>query len=231
LHSGALRKPGIRASENVTIPLNSIIRGRRVCFRDLVLERRQAGEPSPDAAAALLADRVFHGELKLKQWNHAVDSWLARVECLRAAMPELELPIFTEEDYRMILTEICHGASTYKQIKDRPVLPVVKQWLSPPMRAAIETLAPEQITLGNGTRAKVDYVTDPEPSISVVLQRLYDVTQTPAIANGRLALLVKILAPNQRPVQITHDLQGFWDNSYPAIRTQWKGRYPKHEWR
>ena len=208
-----------------------VVAERRLQFRDLVLERRQSGEPPEDAAAALLAEQVFQGELLLKQWNHAVKSWLARVECIRKAMPELELPEFTGEDHRLLLTEICRGARTYKQVKDRPVLRVVKDWLSPTQRAAVESFAPEQVVLSNGTRAKVDYVTDPEPSVSVILQRLYDVNDTPTIADRRVTLLVKILAPNQRPAQVTKDLRGFWDNSYAAVKTQLKGRYPKHEWR
>ncbi len=208
-----------------------VVAERRVLFRDLVLERKQAGEPPADEAAQLLARQVVNGILKLKLWNHGVESWLARVRLLQQAMPELELPEFTEEDRLLIVTEICQGAFTYKQIKDRPVLPSVKQWLSPPLQTAIESYAPEQVTLTNGTRAKIDYVSDPEPTISVILQRLYDVNDTPTIAGGRVPLKVQILAPNQRPAQVTTDLRGFWENSYEAVKTQLKGRYPKHEWR
>ena len=146
-------------------------------------------------------------------------------------MPELEIPEFAEEDRLLMLTEICQGATTYKQIKDRQVLPVLKQWLSAPVQSAVDSYAPDRITLTNGTSAKINYVMDPEPTIGVILQKLYDVEETPTICNGKVTLKVQVLAPNQRPAQVTTDLKSFWENSYPAVRTQLKGRYPKHEWR
>ena len=208
-----------------------VVAERQVCFRDLVLERKEAGEPPLNEAAGILAERVLTEELKLKQWNHAVESWLARIRVVREAMPELELPEFTVDDKLLVLTEVCQGAVTYKQIKDKPVLPVLKQWLSPAHRSAVETYAPEHVTLTNGVSAKVDYVTNLEPAIGVILQRLYDVKDTPAIVDGRVILKVQILAPNQRPAQVTNDLRGFWKNSYPAVKKDLMGRYPKHEWR
>ena len=74
-------------------------------------------------------------------------------------------------------------------------------------------------------------MTDPEPTIKVILQRLYDVVETPTICDRRVTLKVQILAPNQRPAQVTRDLKGFWENSYAGVRSELKGRYPKHEWR
>ena len=209
-----------------------VVAERRKCFRDLVLEARQTGEPPADEAAQILAEQVAAGNLNLKLWNHGVESWLARVALVAQAMPELEIPEFTEEDRLLMLTEICQGAVTYKQIKDRHVLPVLKQqWLSAPLQAAVESYAPDRITLTNGTNAKIDYVTDPAPTIGVILQKLYDVEETPTICGGKVKLKVQVLAPNQRPAQVTIDLKSFWENGYPAVRTQLKGRYPKHEWR
>lgn len=208
-----------------------VLAEKRVCFRDLVLESRQVGEPPVAQAASLLAKEVLAGNLKLKQWNHAVDVWLGRVALVRETMPEIEVPEFTEDDRLLVLEEICQGAFTYKQIKDRPVLPVVKDWLSPGHRSAVNSYAPEQVVLSNGVRAKVDYLSDSGPSIGVILQRLYDVEDTPTLCDGRVSVKVQVLAPNQRPAQITTDLKRFWAEGYPAVKSQLKGRYPKHEWR
>lgn len=208
-----------------------VVAESRRCFRDLVLDSRQMGEPPEEESAQLLAEQVAEGNLKLKLWNHAVESWLARVAVVREAMPELEIPEFSDEDRLLVLTEICRGGFTYKQIKDRHVLPVVKQWLSEPLQAAVKSYAPEEVTLTNGMNVKIDYVTDPEPTIKVILQRLYDVVETPTICDRRVTLKVQILAPNQRPAQVTRDLKGFWENSYAGVRSELKGRYPKHEWR
>src|SRR5690606_18684525 len=149
-------------------------------------------------AAGILADRVLSGELTIKAWNAQVDAWLARVELLREHMPELQLPAFTEEDRRLVVHEICLGAHTYRQIKDRPVWPILEQWLSNEQKASVDFYAPDRVTLSNGISAKVDYLAN-EPAISVVLQKLYDVQETPTIADGRLPLVINILAPNQRP--------------------------------
>lgn len=199
-------------------------------FRDLVLYSKQSGEAPKDKAAEVLAEEVVSGRLLLKGWNAKCTDWVARVACLSKNFPELELPEFDEESRRLVIAEACHGGTSYKQIKDRPVWPALSKWLSPMHTASVETLAPGRIKLANGREAKVTYL-DGEPKISMVLQRLYDVNETPVIGNGKIPLVVEILGPNQRPVQRTRDLVGFWKNGYPEIRKQLKGRYPKHEWR
>jgi ATP-dependent helicase HrpB len=203
-------------------------RGER--FRDLVLYSKQSGEAPKDKAAEVLAEEVVSGRLLLKGWNAKCMDWVARVGCLRKKFPELEFPEFDEESRLLVITEACHGGTSYKQIKDRPVWPALSKWLSPMHAASVEALAPGRIKLGNGREVKVTYL-DGEPKISMVLQRLYDVHETPVIGNGKIPVVVEILGPNQRPVQRTRDLVGFWENSYPEIRKQLKGRYPKHEWR
>jgi ATP-dependent helicase HrpB len=78
---------------------------------------------------------------------------------------------------------------------------------------------------------RVEYRKDAPPQISVILQQLYDTHENPRVAGGKVPVTVEILAPNQRPVQTTGDLGSFWRTSYAAVRTQLKGRYPRHEWR
>lgn len=203
-------------------------RGER--FRDLILYSKQSGEAPKDKAAEALAEEVVSGRMLLKGWNAKCRAWVARVGCLRESFPELGFPEFDEESHRLVVAEACHGCLSYKQVKDRPVWPALSKWLSPMHAASVETLAPERIRMQNGTEAKITYL-DGEPKISMVLQRLYDVKETPVIGDGKIPVLVEILGPNQRPVQRTRDLAGFWENSYPEIRKQLKGRYPKHEWR
>ncbi len=149
---------------------------------------------------------------------------------MRRSCPELGLPEFTEEDRRLVINEFCQGLVSYKEIKEREVWPFLKVWLSTEQRSLINTYAPQKIKLSNGREVKVIYGDD-TPKISIVLQQLYDVSSVPTICNGKVPVLVEILGPNHRPVQRTEDLEGFWESSYPEIRKQLKGRYPKHEWR
>jgi ATP-dependent helicase HrpB len=90
---------------------------------------------------------------------------------------------------------------------------------------------PERITLSNGRTPKVTYEAGNPPFISLRIQELFGVTQTPKIAMGRVPLSVHILAPSMRPVQVTQDLANFWREHYPRIKSELQRRYPKHEWR
>ena len=116
-------------------------------FRDLVLESKQSDVVPADKAAGVLAQEILAGRCVLKNWDEAVEQWIARVNRLREWMPELELPAIGEEDRHALLQQICLGAVSYKQIKDKPVWPVVKSWLSPQQQAWIEEYAPERIEL------------------------------------------------------------------------------------
>lgn len=200
-------------------------------FRDLVLTSKERGEPDEAIAATLLADEVVAGRLTLTLWNERVEQWITRLNCLAKWMPELELPPITDADRRTLIEQVCLGCIAYRQIKEKEVFPALHDWLSPMQRDLLERFAPERLPLKNGKSAKVTYDEKAAPSVSVILQQLYDVNENPRIADGRVTVTVHLLSPAQRPIQTTGDLGRFWKESYPAIRAQMKGRYPKHEWR
>ncbi|HUJ08973.1 MAG TPA: ATP-dependent helicase HrpB, partial [Verrucomicrobiae bacterium] len=138
----------------------------RKSFRDLVLEAERSDEAPLDDAARILADEVLAGRCVLKNWDDAVEQWIVRVNRLRDWMPELNLPAISTDDRRSLVEQICHGAVSYKEIKDKTVWPVVKAWLSPQQQAWVEEHAPERIELKSGRRAKVKYSVDGPPTIS-----------------------------------------------------------------
>ena len=200
-------------------------------FRSLVLSSREKGEPDEGTAATLLADEVVAGRLQLTLWNERVEQWITRVNCLSKWMPDIEIPAIGEEDRRIIIEQVCHGATAYRQLKDKDVFPALHQWLSHAQRDLLERYAPERLNLKNGKTARIVYDEKQPPSVSVVLQQLYDVNENPKVASGRITVTVHLLSPAQRPIQTTSDLGRFWRESYPAVRTQLRGRYPRHEWR
>jgi ATP-dependent helicase HrpB len=202
-----------------------------VRFRSLVLSSREKGEPDEATAATLLADEVMAGRLQLTLWNERVEQWITRVNCLSKWMPDIEIPAIGEEDRRIIIEQVCHGATAYRQLKDKDVFPALHQWLSHAQRDLLERYAPERLNLKNGKTARIVYDEKQPPSVSVVLQQLYDVHENPKVAGGRITVTVHLLSPAQRPIQTTSDLGRFWRESYPAVRTQLRGRYPRHEWR
>jgi len=202
-----------------------------LCFRDLTIETRRIEPPPVDAAARILAEEVLSGRLPLRGWDTAVEQWILRVNLVARACPELNLAPIEEGDRRTLIEVICQDAICYKDIKDRPALPVVKGWLSGSQQALVEKHAPERLELANGKRPKVVYAANTPPFIAARIQELYGLKQIPALALGRVRPVLHILAPNNRPVQITHDLAGFWVEHYPTIKRELQRRYPRHEWR
>jgi ATP-dependent helicase HrpB len=200
-------------------------------FRGLALSAKRVEPPPADMAARLLADEIIAGRLPLPNWDHNVEQWLLRLRLLCQHCPELQLPPITEDDRKHIIGQLCHGAVSYKDIKEREVKPVVMSWLSEPQRGLLDKHAPERLTLPNGRTPKVAYEATGPPHISLRIQELYDVTQTPKIALGRVPVLVHILTPGMKPIQITQDLASFWREHYPRIKSELQRKYPKHLWR
>ncbi len=199
-------------------------------FRDLVLESRPSGTAPKAEAASLLAERVLAGELHLKAWDEKVEAWFARINLVAEHCPEYGFVPIDDEAKLLLLEQICSGASSYAQIKDRPVWPALREWLPAHQVAALDRLAPESIALSTGRPAKVHYRPGEKPRISVLIQHLFGRKDSPRVCEGRVPVVIEILAPNHRPVQVTENLAGFWTGSYPAVRAQLRGRYPKHEW-
>jgi ATP-dependent helicase HrpB len=212
-------------------PRRRVVSRKETRFRDLVLESKESDHNvNFDAAAEILAARVLSGELVLKCWDAAVDQWCARLSSLGTWMPELGLPGWSEDDRVAAVAQICHGAVAYKDIKERQVWNVLREWLSHAQSADLDRHAPERITLANGQSAKVTYEAGKDPWIGLRVRDLFGVWQTPTIAGGRVPLLVHILAPNMRPWQMTKDLSSFWAGGYAAMKKDLAGRYPKQPW-
>ena len=200
-------------------------------FRDLALAAKRIDSPPAEAAARLLADEIIAGRLLLPNWDHHVEQWLARLNLLCQHCADLSLPAITEDDKQHIIAELCHGAVSFKDIKEREVKPVVMSWLSQSQRELLDKHAPERLTLANGRTPKVNYEPGKSPFISLRIQELYDVNQTPKIALSRVPVTVHILTPGMKPIQVTQDLTSFWREQYPKIKSELARKYPKHLWR
>jgi len=200
-------------------------------FRDLALAAKRIDPPPADAAARLLADEVIAGRLLLPNWDHEVEQWLARLNLLCQQCPDLQLPAITDDDKKSIIEQLCHGAVSYKDVKEREVKPMVMSWLSHAQRELLDKHAPERLKLPNDRTPKVSYEPGKSPFISLRIQDLYDVTQTPKIAMGRVPVTVHILTPGMKPIQVTQDMASFWREQYPKVKSELARRYPKHIWR
>lgn len=211
-------------------------RQKRVCvehrtlFRDLVLDRSVTQNPEPDEAAEIITEEVLAGRLTLPKWDDQVEKWIARVNCLARGCPEYGIPEIDNDARRTMIQEICLGAVCRKDLKERSVWSTVKSWLSPAQLAMIDKQAPERIQLPSGLNARIRYEDDQPPVLSATIQKLYGLEETPHIGFGQIPVVIEALAPNQRSQQKTTDMKSFWENSYPLLKKELKGRYPKHEW-
>jgi len=211
--------------------LRRVIGHRAVVFHDLLLRSEEFSPKGDPSAAQILAREVLAGTCPLKQWDNAVEQWIERVNFVATEFPELEFPNIDDAGKLLLLEQICQGASSYKEIKERPVWPVVKSWLSAAQQQTLDDLAPERIKLAKGRAAKITYGRAAPPTIAARIQDLYDTPRGLSVGRGRTALRIQVLAPNHRPIQITDDLETFWREGYPKVKKELQRKYPKHEWR
>jgi ATP-dependent helicase HrpB len=200
-------------------------------FRGLELHSVMKQSVDPQQAAEIIAEEVLSGRLELYKWDDAVERWIARVNCLAEGCPDYGIPFVDEEARRAMVQEICLGAVCKRDLKGRAVWKTVKSWLSAAQLGMVDKQAPERITLPSGFNAKVRYEAGQPPVLSATIQKLYGLEEVPRIGFGQIPVVVEALAPNQRPQQKTQDMPSFWQNTYPLLKKELKGRYPKHEWR
>ena len=147
--------------------------------------------------------------------------------------PELAVHPFDESARRMVVEEVCAGAVSARDLRDRPVLPVVRGWITHEQAMALESFCPEKIVLPRKKHpAHIEYTSDGEAVIEATVQELYDVPGSRLrVCQGRVPVVVCVQSPARRTQQRTTDLDAFWKGSYEAVKKELKGRYPRHEWR
>jgi ATP-dependent helicase HrpB len=114
--------------------------------------------------------------------------------------------------------------------RDGGLVRALEQQLPPAARRLLNEIAPERIRLARGRQVRVNYEPHQPPWIASRLQDFFGMQETPSVARAAVPLVVRLLAPNQRPVQVTTDLAGFWERLYPQVRKELSRRYPKHDW-
>ena len=197
----------------------------------VLLDETLRQDPDPIAAAELLAKRLDEGKLTLPNWDEDVEKWINRVRWLREIMPEHPLPNYDEADIAKIHRMLCAGETSYRAVKAKNCLDAARQLLSGSDIQFVESNAPGVIMLPRGRRMKISYAPGQPPKGRARIQDIYDMTKTIRIAGGRASILMDILAPNNRTVQITEDMESFWAVQYPKIKPMLSRRYPKREWR
>ena len=207
---------------------------RETRFDRIVLEARSTGRVDPALAAQALTDAVRELGLDALPWSESLGQWRERVRCLREWMPELGLPDLSDEallaDLDRWLRPAFAGKSRLDALDESELAEALKSPLDWSLRQRVDALAPTRITVPSGMERRIEYAHGQPPVLAVKLQELFGLAETPRIADGRVPLTLHLLSPGGRPLQVTQDLRGFWERTYPEVKKEMKGRYPKHPW-
>ena len=217
----------------------ALVARRESRFDRIVLDSRPAGRVDPVQAAQALTEAVRELGVDALPWTEGLRQWQAREVSLRQWMPELDLPDLSDQALLATLDDWLKpafaGKTRLDALSEEELGEALKSPLPWSLRQQIDRLAPPRIAVPSGMERRIDYALDHEgvpqpPVLAVKLQELFGLADTPAIAEGRVRLTLHLLSPGGRPLQVTGDLKGFWDRTYPEVRKEMKGRYPRHPW-
>ena len=219
------------------------VRERR--FDRIVLESKPLMKPDPSRHADALVDAVRQLGLSALPWSDALLQWRERVCCLRAWMPELArsdrgLPDLSDAALLASLDDwlkpVLVGKMRLDALDEHAFADALKSRMDWNARQQLDALAPTRIRVPSGMERAIAYRYDvhanqaESPVLAVKLQELFGLADTPRIVDGRIALTLHLLSPGGKPLQITQDLRGFWERTYPDVKREMKGRYPRHPW-
>jgi ATP-dependent helicase HrpB len=204
-------------------------------FDQLVLERRSVPVGPGDALPALLAAIRARG-IGVLPWSESARRLRARVAALRTWRPELALPDVSDSallaSMDTWLAPHLNGKRKLDALQPAELSQALSSMLDYDQRRALDAMAPDELRVPSGMTRRLEYADDPgaSPVLAVKLQELFGLADTPRIADGRTPVTLHLLSPAGRPIQVTQDLKGFWERTYPEVRKELKGRYPKHPW-
>jgi ATP-dependent helicase HrpB len=188
-------------------------------YDELVIQESRGAAPDAEAAAGLLAQKALEAGIDRFVDREAVDEFVARVQFAG----------FEPPDIPQALKDLCQGLRSFNELKNAAtnLVSLLEQKM---VARRLEQIAPERVRLPNGRQTKVHYETGKPPWIASRLQDFFGMRETPRIGPGQTPVVVHLLAPNQRAVQTTSDLAGFWERLYPQVRRELMRRYPRHSW-
>jgi len=202
----------------------------RTRYLDLVLrEEVDSSNVDRDDAGAALA-RALKNEINaVVAQDERMSALVSRIRFLAKQMPDKGFPSF--DDWSETLVDAAAGKISKQQVL-HALYDTIRHRLVYPLDRLLDEHAPEAIEVPTGSQIKLAYNADPSqpPVLAVRLQELFGLAETPMIANGRVAVLLHLLGPNYRPVQVTQDLGSFWKNTYTQVRKDLRAQYPKHSW-
>ncbi|RKH93756.1 ATP-dependent helicase HrpB [Corallococcus sp. AB004] len=202
----------------------------RLAYGNLMLEETRTPAPPSEEAARVLAEAALAAGPERFAEPEALEQWRTRVALLSKAFPETGFPTVDAGFMRDALASLCVGARSFSDLEGVSLLDALYARLTSEQQRLLANHAPERVTLPGGRGVKVHYEPNKPPWVESRLQDFFGMAQGPSVGAGRVPLVLHLLAPNMRAVQVTTDLAGFWERHYPAIRKELCRKYPRHSW-
>jgi ATP-dependent helicase HrpB len=189
----------------------------RLLYDKLILQESGNAQPDPGAAAELLAEKALESGIERFVDSEVFEDLIGRLEFAGIKAPEIS------DSFR----EFCSGQRSFAELKSAGFVSWLEQRLD---GGQLGSKAPRSLRLKAGRQVKVHYQRGKTPWIASRLQDFFGMDETPGLGPDRVPVVAHLLAPNQRPVQTTTDLAGFWARLYPQVRRELMRRYPRHPW-
>ena len=200
---------------------------------ELILSEKELAKPEPALIQQGLLNAVRNNGLHSLPWTESSTQWCARISLLAKVFPD-EWPDVSDKALLNSLEEwllpFMTGLRRWSELKNLNLSDALNNLLSYPQQQQLNALAPTTLTIPTGQNIRLDYTAENGPVLAAKLQALFGWTDTPTVAGGKVAVLIHLLSPAQRPLAVTADLNNFWRNVYPEVRKDIRGRYPKHPW-
>jgi ATP-dependent helicase HrpB len=206
----------------------------RLSYDGLVLDESRVKEAAGPEVTRALQEAVLEKGRQAFVEKDSIDRFLARVAFVARAFPEAGIETPADRDVEAGLSLLCEGRRSFAEVREGvrsgELLNLLRARLSAAQLRLLEKTAPERVTLAGGRKVSVNYEREQPPWIASRLQDFFGMRDGPSVAGGRVPLVLHLLAPSRRPVQVTTDLSGFWERHYPQVRRELSRRYPRHAW-
>jgi ATP-dependent helicase HrpB len=201
----------------------------------LVLSERAISKPDPSLISTALLQGIRQAGLATLAWTQELRQWRARVQFLRRVEgADSPWPDLSDEALLRTIDEwvgpYLQGITTLDRVKRLDLSAPLHALLGWEQLRQLDRQAPTHLTVPSGSSIRIEYDTPDVPILAVRLQEMFGSKETPRVADGKVPVMVHLLSPAKRPVQVTRDLASFWANTYQDVRKELRGRYPKHHW-
>ncbi|MCT4705162.1 ATP-dependent helicase HrpB [Enterobacteriaceae bacterium H16N7] len=207
---------------------------RRQQIGQLVVKVQPLAKPTEDELHRAMLNGIRERGLGVLTWSAQSQQLRIRLACAAKWLPEQEWSEMSDEallrDLEGWLLPEMNGVHSLRALKNIDLTRALQNWLGWSQRQRLDTVLPTHYTVPTGSQIAIRYDEDNPPALAVRMQEMFGEAQTPVIAEGRVPLVLELLSPAQRPLQVTRDLTAFWNGTYREVQKEMKGRYPKHVW-